>query len=449
MPSARVPRGASGTRTYVGGNALCCQNVRKAGIGHGWEEVRPVRARDRERPVSGGGIAGAYANHELAVRAARVMPRGNTRTTLFVPPSPPYAVRGEGCWVADQLGHRVIDCNNNYTSLIHGHAFPATLDAAREQLPLGTAFGLPTASEVELAEHLAARTTLPQWRFSNSGTEAVMTAVRAARAATGRDLVVRFDGSYHGTYDAVVSAPAAGVPDAVAAMSVALPQGDMSAFDRVVEERGAEIAVVVMDLMPNRAGLVPADPAFVAHLREATSRIGALLLIDEVITFRLAEGGMHTTYGVTPDLVTMGKVIGGGFPVGAVGGSAEVMSVFDPARLGAVSWGGTFSANPVSMAAGLAALREFGAAQIERINRLGDTLRERLAEAGVAVSGQGSLLRITERVDLAALWWELYGAGVLAGTNGLLALSTPMSEQELGQVERAVITAVRRVKNAG
>lgn len=346
----------------------------------------------------------------------------------------------------DQVGHQVIDCNNNYTSLVHGHAPAASLDPVRAQLPMGTAFGLPTVHEIDLAEHLAARTGLPQWRFSNSGTEAVMTAIRGARAATGRDLVVRFEGSYHGTCDAVVSASAAGVPRAVGETSIALPQGDREAFDQVFKERGPEIAVVVIDLMPNRAGLVPADPAFVAHVREVTSRAGALLQVDEVITFRLTEGGLHASYGVAPDLVTLGKVIGGGFPAGAVGGTADVMSVFDPGCRDAVGWGGTYSANPVSMVAGLGALREYGSAQIERLNRLGDALRERLSGAGVAVHGRGSLIRITEDMDLPALWWELYGAGVLAGTNGLLSLSTPMGNEEIEQVERAVVTAVRRVR---
>ena len=134
------------------------------------------------------------------------MPGGNTRTTLFVAPSPPYAVRGEGCWVEDQAGHVTLDCNNNYTSLIHGHAHPAVVAALLALAPAGTAFGIPTSSEIELAEHLAARTGIAQWRFGNSGTEAVMMAIRAARAYTGRDLIVRFNGSYHGTYDAVATA---------------------------------------------------------------------------------------------------------------------------------------------------------------------------------------------------------------------------------------------------
>jgi glutamate-1-semialdehyde 2,1-aminomutase len=376
------------------------------------------------------------------------MPQGNTRTTLYVAPAPPYAVSGNGAWVTDQTGHRVLDCNNNYTSLIHGHAHAGVLDAVRPVLETGTAFGLPTASEVDLAEHLAGRTGLPRWRFSNSGTEAVMTAVRAARAATGRSLIVRFDGSYHGTYDAVVSAGAAGVPGPVSELSIALPQGDRGAFEELMAHRGREVAAVLVDLMPNRAGLVPAQPDFVECVREATMRCGALLIVDEVISFRLRRGGLQSAYAVAPDLVTTGKVIGGGFPVGAVGGTTEVMSVFDPQVGHGVAWGGTFSANPVSMAAGLAALETFDGPAIQRLNELGDHLRTELTGRGVAATGSGSLVRLREDVDPTALWWELYHRGVLAGTNGLLALSTPMTTADAERVVQTVEASVAAVRAA-
>jgi glutamate-1-semialdehyde 2,1-aminomutase len=203
------------------------------------------------------------------------------------------------------------------------------------------------------------------------------------------------------------------------------------------------VAAVLVDLMPNRAGLLPADPGFVEQLRRSTRRHGALLVVDEVITFRLAEGGMHRGYQVEPDLVTLGKVIGGGFPVGAVGGTAEAMAVFDPERTGGVAWGGTFSANPMSMAAGLAALHGFDRTVIDRLNGLGDRLRGTLTSAGVAVSGSGSLLRIREDLAAGALWWDLYRAGMLAGTNGLLSLSTPMTEVEVDEIADIITRVVR------
>jgi glutamate-1-semialdehyde 2,1-aminomutase len=388
-----------------------------------------------------------YRRHPLADRARAVMPSGNTRTTVFVPPSPPFARSGAGAWVTDQLGHRVIDCNNNYTALIHGHADPGVQEAVLGVIGSGTAFGLPTATEVDLAEHLADRTSLERWRFSNSGTEAVMTAIRGARAFTGRDTIVRFTGSYHGTADAVVDLAAPGVPASVSGSVVVVGQGDLAGFDAAMAEHGGRVAAVLIDLMPNRAGLVPADSDFVNHVRASTRSHGALMIVDEVITFRLGVGGLHRSYGVEPDLVTLGKVIGGGFPVGAVGGRRDVMDVFDPAGSRSVGWGGTFSANPITMTAGLAALHTYGDAEVAALNGRGDSLRRRLTDLGVAVSGRGSLSRIRESVDLGALWWRLYQAGVMAGTNGLLALSTPMTDDDVATIADAVATAVSQTRN--
>jgi glutamate-1-semialdehyde 2,1-aminomutase len=358
-----------------------------------------------------------------------------------VPPHPPYAVSGRGCVVTDTTGHQVIDCNNNYTALLHGHAHPALVAAATEGIATGSAFGLPTESEVVCAELLRSRTGLPHWRFCNSGSEAVMMAVRGARAATGRDLLVRFSGSYHGTYDAVVDATAPGVPAGVAGTVVVLPQGDPDTFEQVMASRGGEIAAVLIDLMPNRAGLRPADPAFVDLVRQQTRRHGALLIVDEVITFRLEVGGLHQRYGLQPDLVTLGKVVGGGFPVGAVGGRTEVLDSFHPLSEGRVAWGGTFSANPVTMRAGTAALRMFDAAQVVALNARGDRLRSQLAEGGVAVAGSGSLLRLL-LVDPVHDWWRLYARGVLTGTNGLIALSTAMTDDDVDAVRDAVLDAL-------
>ena len=378
----------------------------------------------------------------LFARAVDVMPGGNTRSTLFVRPHPPYAVKGEGAYVVDSAGHRTIDCNNNYTALIHGHADPEILAAATSAAANGTAFGLPTAYEVEMAEALGARMGLPQWRFCNSGTEAVMMMVRGARAHTGRDVVVRFDGSYHGTYDGVVSTGARGVPGAAADGSIVLPQNDVGALEDAMWQHGDRVAAILLDLMPNRAGLLPVSREFAKAARALSIAHGALLAIDEVITFRLGVGGFHQSYGISPDLVSLGKVIGGGFPVGAVGGRADVLSAFSPLGDGPVGWGGTFSANPVTMAAGMVALRRFADADVAALNAKGDRLRQQLAGAGLTVNGHGSLLRVMVE-DTTATWWRLYEAGVLAGTNGLLALSTAMSDDVVDLVGTRVVDAVR------
>jgi len=371
-------------------------------------------------------------SEHLFDRACRVLPGGNTRTTLFIPPRPPYAARGEGYELVDADGHRLIDLHANYTSLIHGHAHPAIVAAAGEALREGTAFGLPTESEIELAEELCRRVlALERVRFANSGTEAVMMAIRAARAFTGRSGLLRFDGAYHGTSDAVATDTSPGVPEAVARDVVVIPFDDEEALLAALDERGDELACVLLDLMPNRAGLRRASESFARLVREETARRGIVLIVDEVITFRLSRGGVQELYGITPDLVTFGKVIGGGFPVGAFGGRAEIMEIFDPRGPSAVPHGGTFSANPVTMRAGLAALRLLDESELARLNELGERLLAGFRESGVEAVGRGSLLQLGTGNES---WWRLYEAGVLVAPVGLASISTPMDESVVDEV---------------
>lgn len=382
----------------------------------------------------------------LAGRARAVIPSGTSRSTLFVPPAVPMARSGQGAWLTDESGTRILDCNNNYTTLVHGHRFDPIQRAVIEALEEGTSFGLPTRREVVLAEHLRDRTGHERWRFCNSGTEAVMQAIRCARAVTGRDVIVRFHGSYHGTSDPVTDLDMPGITNAEREAVVVLPQGDRSALRDLFDGSGARIAAVLVDLLPNRAGLQPADPEFVTAVRHLTTRNGSLLIVDEVITFRLALGGLSPGYGITPDLATFGKVIGGGLPIGALAGRADVMAAFDHDSGPRIAWGGTFSANPLSMAAGLAAVEAYDQDAVDRLNDQGDRVRRRLGAAGVAVNGRGSLMRIMESVDVSELWWALYRRGVLAGTNALLALSTPMTDEDLDFAAGAVIDAVHTVE---
>ena len=323
-------------------------------------------------------------------RALASLPGGNTRTTVFMKPYPIYAARGEGCRVWDLDGNVYIDCINNFTSQIHGHAHPALIRAATAQLALGSAFGLPTVSEVELAELLVSRLpSVDQVRFANSGTEAVMMALKAARAHTGRPKIAKCEGAYHGSYDyaevsldptpeawgrnAPVSvAYARGTPDNVLADVVTIPFNDTEAAVSLIREHGPELACVLVDPMPNRAGLAPADRAYLEALRKVTREVGALLIFDEVITFRLGFRGAQGIWDIDPDLTTLGKIIGGGFPVGAIGGHRDVMAVFDP-RPGkpALPHGGTFSANPVTMRAGIAAMELLDDAAFARLDAMG------------------------------------------------------------------------------
>src|SRR4051794_16651715 len=334
------------------------------------------------------------SSQKMYDRALASLPGGNTRTTVFMKPYPIYAARGEGCRVWDLDGNFYIDCINNFTSQIHGHAHPALIRAATAQLALGSAFGLPTESEVDLAELLVSRLpSVEQVRFANSGTEAVMMALKAARAHTGRPKIAKCEGAYHGSYDyaevsldptpeawgrnAPVSvAYAKGTPENVLADVLTIPFNDTEAAVSLIREHGAELACVLVDPMPNRAGLVPADRAYLEALRKVTREVGALLIFDEVITFRLGYRGAQGLFDIEPDLTTLAKIIGGGFPVGAVCGAKEFMAVFDP-RPGkpALPHGGTFSANPVTMRAGIAAMELLDDATFARLDAIGEAAR--------------------------------------------------------------------------
>ncbi|GAA2591550.1 aspartate aminotransferase family protein [Dactylosporangium fulvum] len=392
-------------------------------------------------------VAGAPDIDDLAARARAVIPSGTSRSTLYVPPAVPMARSGRSAWLTDESGSRVLDFNNNYTSLIHGHHFEPIQRAIAEALDEGTSFGLPTRREVALAEHLRDRTGHEQWRFSNSGTEAVMQAIRCARAVTGRDLIVRFEGSYHGTSDPVTDSDRPGITCAEHETVMVLPQGSLAALQTVFGDRGDDVAAVLIDLMPNRAGLEPADPEFINAVRQLTTRHGSLMIVDEVITFRLALNGLGPSYGIAPDLATFGKVIGGGLPVGALAGRTDIMSAFDAKTGPLVAWGGTFSANPLTMAAGLAAVQAYDQPAIDDLNSRGNQLRHCLSDAGVKVNGRGSLMRIMEKVDVSDLWWALYRRGVFAGTNALLSLSTAMTHEDLNLAADAIVDAVQAVRS--
>lgn len=365
----------------------------------------------------------------LYERASERFPGGASRTTLAGGAPVRYAARGQGWRIIDVDGRELIDLHGDYSALVHGNASPPVVAAARTALEHGSAFGMPTAAEVQLADCLAGRVGWARrWRFTGSGSEAVMAAVRAARAVSGRDKLVRFAGSYHGAWDALGAPGEPGVPRAVGEQTLTLPAGDGAAFEHALERRGEELAAVLLDLMPNRAGLTPADRGFVQLVRDRTRERGIALILDEVITFRLAIGGMHELYGIEPDMVTLGKLVGGGLPVGAVGGRPEWMDAFDPGG-GGVPLAGTFAANPVSMAAGLAALRALDGAAIARIDALGERLRSELRALGYELGGAGSLCKLRSPADPKLLWGRLYERGVLIAADGLLSVSTAMDER--------------------
>ena len=420
-------------------------------------------------------------------RAKASLPGGNTRTTVYMAPYPIYAARGEGCRVWDVDGEARIDCINNFTAAIHGYAHPVLTRAAQEQIVLGTAFGMPTESEIALAELLAARVpSVDQLRFLNSGTEAVMSAVKAARAFTGRPKIAKCEGAYHGSYDfsevSLDSPPsswdagaptsqayARGTPQGVLDDVIVIPFNDVDAAVEILRAHAKDLAGILVDPMPNRAGLVPADRAFIQALREIADEIGALLIFDEVISFRLGFNGAQAIWGVDADLTAFGKIIGGGFPVGAIGGRREVMAVFDPSHgKPPLPQGGTFSANPMSMRCGHAAMSLLDDVAFATLARQGDWLRAEIDRAfqdtGIPgyATGMGSLLRLhfTDRPvrdyrtaypnpqaagRLDQLVRHALNEGVIMAPYGLMALSTPMTDDDIAQIGSAITSSLQHI----
>jgi len=428
---------------------------------------------------------------KLYRRALESLPGGVSRNAVLRKPHPLYVERGFGSRVVDVDGVEIVDFANNMASMIHGHAHPAIVDAVSAQLSRGTSFNLATEVEIRFAEHMRSRNeSFERIRFVNSGTEAVMVALKVARAHTGRPMVAKVEGAYHGIYDyAEVSQTAGpgtwgdlddpqrvpvvyGTPRGALEDVVVIPFNDFERSLAILDRHRGALAAVLIDPMPHRVGLMPARSDFIDALYSWTRSDGSLLVFDEVVTFRSSYGGAQEWYPVSPDLTAMGKMIGGGFPVGAVAGRSDVLEVMNPlAEKVLFPHSGTFSANPVTMTAGLTAMEMFDREAVDRLNRMAKKTRARIEDViaskdlPMSVTGGGSMLRIHPKPTAPSTYREAYPepaeTAAIAQLLDLLlskrvmlinscsaALSTPMGEEDIQVLVDAFEWAAGEIKPA-
>ncbi len=402
----------------------------------------------------------------LHAAAAEVMPGGNTRTVLFYLPFPLYMVRGEGCRLWDADGHAYLDALGEYTAGLYGHSHPVIRRALEEVLKGGMNLSSHTAGEAALARELRRRfPVLELLRFTNSGTEANLLALSVACAHTARRKILVFDGAYHG---GVLTFGGGGSPVNVPHDFLVAQYNDLASTRGLATAHASELAAILVEPMLGSGGCIPGDPAFLAGLRALADETGALLIFDEVMTSRLSPGGRQALLGIKPDLTTLGKYFGGGVSFGAFGGRADVMARFDPRRPDALAHAGTFNNNVLTMAAGLAGLKQvLTPAALAALNECGERLRaaanELFVRNGVALqfSGIGSLMNLhaTDRpishpadlVDTDSLvkeliFHELLARGVYMARRGFVALSLPFGDAEIAEFLAALDAVVGRFK---
>jgi glutamate-1-semialdehyde 2,1-aminomutase len=407
-----------------------------------WDKALAAATREYERRHRRSG--------ELMVGMARSMPGGDTRTSTWFPPFPPVIESARGAQMRDADGNELVDLLCNYTSLVHGHCASFVMDAVESQLRRGFIFGAPNEAQGVLAAELCRR--LPgaeKVRFTNSGTEAGMLAARLARAHTGRTRCAVAEHSYHGSYEVLEwsEAPRTG--------TVVFPVNDRESTEQILDAAGP-LAAIYIEPVLGSGGIIAAHPDYLAFLRDYATRTGAVLVFDEVMTFRLGYGGRQGEVGVTPDLTTMGKIIGGGFAIGAVAGRDEIMSLSDPHRAGHLEHHGTWNGHRLTMVAGAAALGAFDRPAVERLNRLGDRLAGGVGDVcaasavPVSITSCGSMLNLHAARDVTTpsqahaagqsslaryLHLGLINHGVFLAMRGEMALCTAVDE---AMIDRAV-----------
>jgi glutamate-1-semialdehyde 2,1-aminomutase len=391
------------------------------------------------------------------VEATAVMPGGNTRTVLHYAPFPLGIARGEGCRLRDLDGAEYIDFLGEYTAGIYGHSHPKIRAALDRALDAGINFGGTNLTEARFARAVCDRFGLERVRFTNSGTEANLLAISVGCIFTRRPKVMVFNGGYHG---AVFGFAGGGSPINAPFDYVLAPYNDFAATRALIEQHASDLALVILEPMMGGGGCIAAAPEFLTMLREATTKVGALLILDEVMTSRLAPGGLQQVRGIKPDLTTFGKYIGGGMSFGAFGGRADIMDLFDPRRPDALPHAGTFNNNVLTMSAGLAGLTEVYTPDAARVlNARGDGLRERLNalcrshDAPMQFTGIGSMFAVhftrdpvRSPADAAKgdaklkelFFFDMLAQGIWLARRGMFTLCLPIGDAECDRLAAAV-----------
>ncbi len=421
--------------------------------------------------------------------AKKYLPGGVSRNVLYRQPHPHYVSKASGCYVTDINGVERIDFANNIASLIHGHAHPAITEAVIRQLHKGTAYTIGTEVEIDYAHLLCDRVPgFDKLRFVNSGTEAVMAMIKAARAYTGKPKIAKAEGGYHGSYDFAeisqsaspaswgdIDAPksvphAKGTPEAVLDQVVIIPFNDVERSISILNKHKDELACVLIDPIPHRIGNAPASQEFIQAIYNWTRANYTLLCYDEVICFRVNYEGAQADYPVKPDLTSLGKIIGGGFPIGAFAGSAEVMNILDPGDAGfRFPLSGTFSANAISMTAGKVAMELFDREAVETLNQTTQIAIKQIEEAGkianipMCITGRGSMFKVHFREKapvsyrdayddpnmkkvIHAFLEHLYEQKIMIINSCTSVVSTAITQKEIDVLSDAMLSGFRHIK---
>lgn len=424
-------------------------------------------------------------SQEAYQKAKQVMPGGDTRTTSYYKPYTISVEKAAGSKLIDLDGNEYLDFLCNYTSIIHGYVHPLIEKRVQAAMALGTAVPASIPEQAQLAQIICERVpSIELVRFCNSGTEATMFAIRAARAFKGRDGIIKMEGGYHGSTDLVEfsvkpsitpglkrsqiepTPDSAGVPMNVGRDIFIAPFNDLGAIEAILKNKAKEIAAIIVEPMMGAAGIIPAQPGYLAGLRRLADEYDVLLIFDEVQSFRLAVGGAQERYNVIPDITALGKIIGGGFPVGAFGGRAEIMEPFDPSNPKKIGHGGTFNGNRITMAAGVASMELLDKEAINHLEKLAQRLENQLKSAialysiPASITRAGSLLNLHFTTEpplnyaathspnkklLPLYHLEMLNRGIFSAPRGAFVLSTVMTEEEIDTAAKAFRDVMQKI----